>query len=204
MKKLTCLVVIFAASAVIVLSFFQPWAEINTSVTGISKELTKSADTKLKNAPFAGKFIKHLDNITNAIGQVGNVELKSTVRGNNIPVLANSETSKVAMSVVQVLFKSKNTENIGKKSYLVYLLPLCGILCAVLALLALKNKLSLIIMAAVSGIISIGGLYNLYTLNLANPIVKITIKNGLWNTMYAFAFILLVSVLWLVSTEKKK
>lgn len=204
MKKLVCLVIIFAASAVIVLSFFQPWAEINASVTGISQELTKSADTTLKDAPFAGKFIKRLDNITSTIGQIGDVELKSTVRGNNIPVLANSETSKVAMSVIQVLFKNNNTKNIGKKSYLVYLLPLCGILCAVLALLALGNKFSLIIMAAISGIISIGGLYNLYTMNFANPIVKITIKNGLWNTMYAFAFILLVSVLWLASFEKKK
>jgi len=204
MKKLACLVVIFAASAVIVLSFFQPWAEINASVTGISKELTKSADTTLKDAPFAGRFIKRLDKITNSIGQIGDVELKSTVRGNNIPVLANNETSKVAMSVVQVLFKNNNAKNIGKKSYLVYLLPLCGILCAVLALLALKGRLFLIIMAIISGIISIGGLYNLYTMNFTNPIVKITIKNGLWNTMYAFAFILLVSVLWLASTEKKK
>ena len=202
MKKLIFIIVVFAASTVIVMSFFQPWAEINASVTGVSKELTKSASTALGETSFAGKFIRQLNDITSSIGNIGDIELKSTVRGNNIPVLANDQTSKVALSLVQVLFKNKGTENIGKKSYLVYLLPLSGILCAVLALFALKHKIYLLIMAAISGIISIGGLYNLYTMDVVSPVVKITIENGLWNTMYAFGCILLVAILWLASSDK--
>jgi len=202
MKKLIFLVVVFAASTVIVMSFFQPWAKINASVTGISTELTKSANTTLGKTSFGGKFIRQLNNITNSIGKIGNVELKSTVRGNNIPMLANNQTSKTALSLVQVLFKSKGTENLGTKSYLVYLLPLSGILCAILALLALKHRVYLLIMGAISGIISIGGLYNLYTMDVVSPVVKITIENGLWNTMYAFGCVLLIAILWLASSDR--
>ncbi|MBU0683087.1 MAG: hypothetical protein ABIH85_06025 [Candidatus Omnitrophota bacterium] len=203
MKKVIFIIAILAASTIIVYSFFQPWAVIKTSVTGVSKELTETAQTKLGNTPIAGKFIDRFSAITDTISKIGDVELKSTVRGNNIPALVNNNTSKVALALTQILFKNNGTEGLDKKSYLVYLLPLLGIFCTILVLLGLKYKISIIIMTVLSGAISIIGIYNLNSMDIVTPIVKISIESGLWNTMYAYAFIAFVGFLWLVLPEKK-
>ena len=197
MKKLIFLTMVIAASAVIVYAFFMPWARVATSVTGISKELTGTVE----GTPIAGKIVGKLDVITGAIAGLGDVEIKTTVRGNQVPALVNNETSKVALSLAQIMFKS--AKDVDKKSYLVYLLPLFGIICAVLAVAGLKSKICVAIMLIIGGIISIGGLYNLYTMDIQSQIVKISILNGLWYTMYAFLFIFLVGIVWLIFDRKK-
>ena len=201
MKNLLFVSLIIAASVVTVVAFFMPWANVATSVTGISKELTSAAEGPLKGAPIAGKLISGLDKITSAISSVGDIEVKTTVRGNQIPAMVNNETSKVALSLAQVFFKE--TEGIDKKVYLVYLLPLFGIVCAGLAVLGLQNKIYVVLMAIIGGAISIGGLYNLHTMDISSMVVKISIQKGLWYTMYAFLFILLVGVARLVLDKKK-
>jgi hypothetical protein len=203
MKKLFFLSMVIAASIAIVISFFQPWATIATSATKVSKELTKSAEEgPLADTPFASKFIKQLDRATSAMGEMGDIEIKSAVRGNQIPAMVNNKTSKVALSLVQVFFK--DAEGIDKKSYLVYLLPLFAIICAALAALGLKNKLYIAIMALIGGVISIGGLYNLMTMDISSAVVEISIAKGLWNTMYAFLFICLVGIAWLATDKRVK
>jgi hypothetical protein len=197
MKKLVFMTMVIAASAVIITAFFMPWAKVATSVTGISKELTSTVG----GTPFAGKVVGKIDKITGAIADLGDVEIKTTVRGNQVPALVNNQTSKVALSLAQVMFKS--AEGIDKKSYLVYLLPLFGIICAVLAVLGLKSKIYVAAMLILGGIVSIGGLYNLYTMDIESQIVKISIENGLWYTMYAFLFIFLVGIVWFISDIKK-
>jgi hypothetical protein len=201
MKKLIFSGLVIAASAIIVMSFFLPWAKIQTSVTGVSKELTGYADKELGDSPFAGKFIKKLDMVTGAISSMGDVEIKSIVRGYKIPALVNSDSSKAALSLAQVLFKS--AEGIDKKSYLVYLLPIFAVVCAFLAIIGLKNKLYVLLMAVIGGVISIGGLYNLLTMNISSMVVKISIEKGLWYTMYAFLLICLVGITWLASDRRK-
>ncbi|MGB2630427.1 MAG: hypothetical protein WBD24_06185 [Candidatus Omnitrophota bacterium] len=201
MNKIIFPGLIIIASLVTVLCFFQPWASVAASVTGISKELTSAADKSLKDTPFAGKFIKKADEVTTAISKYGDIEIKTTVRGNQIPAMVNNKTSKVALSLTQVFFKS--AEGLDKKSYLVYLLPLFGILCGALAVLGTKNKLYVIVMTAIGGAISAGGLYNLLTMDVSSAAVKISIRYGLWHTMYAFLFICAVGIAWLVAGKKK-
>ena len=201
MKKLIFSGLVIAASAIIIMSFFMPWAKVQASVTKASKELTGYADKELGDSPFAGKFIKKLDEVTGAISTMGDVEIKSIVRGYKIPALVNSDSSKVALSLAQVLFKS--AKGIDKKSYLVYLLPIFAVICAFLVIIGLKNKLYILLMTIIGGAISIGGLYNLLTMDLSSTIVKISIERGLWYTMYAFLLIFLVGIAWLVLDRKK-
>ena len=187
---------VIAASAIIVISFFLPWAQANVSATGVSQELTKS----LKGTPFAGKFVGEVNKATAAIGAVGDITIKTRVSGYSIPILVNNKSSKIALSLAEIMFK--NVEDLDVKSYAVYLLPILAVLCGFLSIMGLKNKLSVIVMILVGGGISITGLYNLYTVDIQSIAIKITIMNGLWYTMYGFLAIFLIGIAWLVLDRK--
>jgi hypothetical protein len=199
-KKLSFLSLIIAASVFIVISFFMPWANIATSVAKVSKEVTSTAEGKLGKTPFAGKFLKSLTKVTDTVSEMGDIEIRTAVSGYQVPKMVNEKTSKVALSLVQVFFK--DAEGIDKKSYLVYLLPLFAIICSLLAVLGMKNKIYIIVMAVIGGAISIGGLYNLLTMDVSNMIVEISIAKGLWCTMYAYLAISLAGIAWLVLDKK--
>jgi len=198
-KNILCGLVIIAG-AVIVVSFFLPWAKVTVSTMGVSKELTKDVETTLKDTPIAGKLVGKLTDITDAVSALGDIEVKTQVTGYNIPVLVNRKTSKVALSLMQIMFKS--VENLDVKSYLVYLLPILGIFCAIASILGRKNRFYVMLMLVVAGAVSIIGLYNLHTTNMANIVVKVTIMDGLWYTMYGFLFIFVAGIAWLALGEK--
>jgi hypothetical protein len=200
MKKILFAALIVVLSVVIVASFFMPWAKASVSVTKVAKGLAASADSTLKGTPFAGKFINDLNKATKAIDSLGNIEVKTTVSGYDIPTMVNKESSKTAVSLMQLFFK--DAEGLGTKSMMVYLLPLFGLVCMALAVLGLKNKLAVAVMAIASGAIAVWGLYNLMTAKLAGESYQIVILQGLWQTMYAYLFIFILSVAWL-ATEKK-
>ncbi|NQT22306.1 MAG: hypothetical protein HQ579_02590, partial [Candidatus Omnitrophica bacterium] len=195
-------ILVIAATVVIVRSFLMPWAEVSTSATKVASDLTNAASTNLKDSPVAAKFIKKLEKVTDAIGEFGDVEVKSEISGYDIPTMVNKKTSKVALSLVAILFKS--AENLDKKSYLVYLMPLVAILCSLLAVIGVRRRWSIIAMCLVSGAISIGGIYNLKTTALPNAFVAITIQPGLWYTMYGYLAIFIISIVWMLLGRKKE
>ncbi|MEA3490005.1 MAG: hypothetical protein U9R44_06690 [Candidatus Omnitrophota bacterium] len=197
MNKTIFPVLIILASIFIVAAFFMPWARVATSVTGVSKELTGS----VSKTPIAGKVVGDLTRVTDAISAFGDIEIKTTVRGYKIPAMVNSDTSKVALSLAQILFKG--AEGIDKKSYLVYLSPILAILCGLLAALGIKSRIYVLILIIISGVISTAGLYNLYTMDVNSMAVKITIAKGLWYTMYSFLLMFLAGIAWQVLDWKK-
>ncbi|MDP2942049.1 MAG: hypothetical protein Q8O36_00830 [Candidatus Omnitrophota bacterium] len=201
MKKIALVGLVVLAAIVIISSFFMPWAQLSTSVTKVSKQLTGSAG-QIKNAPFGERFARELSRITDAIGNVGgDIQIKTSISGYDIPSMANKKSSKVAISLVQGLLK--DAKDINKKAALVFLLPIFAVVCVALAVMGLKNKLSVILMLIISGAISLGGLYRLKTLDLASLPVDITIEKGLWQTLYAYLFIFIVSIIWLVTDKKQ-
>jgi len=184
---------IVLASIVIVISFFMPWARVSVSVVGVSKQLTSSSG-------LPDKMVEKLKEITSAISSFGDVDIKTTVSGYQIPGMVNNKTSKAALSTAEIL--SKSASGLEQKSYLVYLFPLLGIVCGILAVTGLKSKACIVIILIIGGIVGIVGLYNLSTANLVHVSVKIDILSGLWNTIYAFLFIFLAGIAWLVLDKK--
>ena len=146
-------------------------------------------------------LIGKLKSFTGSLSKFGDIGVKTTITGYQIPQLVNDKTSKVALSVAQILFKS--TEGLDIKSYLVYLLPLFGIICSLFAFLGQSKKIYSILMIVISGAVSLVGLYNLHTADLPNLAVKVSIENGLWNTMYAFLFICFIGIVGLLLRGKK-
>ena len=201
MKKIMFAGSIIVCGIVIIASFFMPWAKATVSATKVVKDLANSASGKLQNTSFGGKFIQEFNLATNAIGDLGDIKMKTTVSGYDIPIMMNKKSSHVAIQLAQILFK--DTKDINKKSVLVYLLPLFAIVCIALAVTGLKYKASVIAAAIIGGVIGIGGLYKLIATDLSRLPVQISIENGLWQTMYGYLFICILSISWLVMKPKE-
>jgi hypothetical protein len=196
MKKMIFAGSIIVCALVIIASFFMPWAKATVSATKVAKDLANSASGKLQNTSFGEKFIQEFNLATNALGDLGDIKMKTTVSGYDIPIMMNKKSSHVAIQLAQILFK--DTKDINKKSMFVYLLPLFAIVCIALAMTGLKYKISVIAAAIIGGAIGIGGLYKLIATDISKLPVQITIENGLWLTMYGYLLICIFSVAWLV------
>jgi hypothetical protein len=201
MKKIVFAGSIVVCAAIIIVSFFMPWARASVNATKVAKNLADSASGKLQNTSFGGKFVQGLNQTTNAIGNLGDIEIKTTVSGYDIPNLINKKSSNVAIQLAQVLFK--DAKDLNKKSMLVYLLPLFAIACIILAVIGFKYKVSAIATALIGGAIGIGGLYKLMSTDLSKLPVQIAIENGLWQTMYGYLLICILSIAWLVMESKE-
>ena len=200
MKKTLAWIVI-CASVMIVFSFYMPWARVTVSAVGVVRKLTVVAEEKYKSSLLAGKIIKKMKKATDELDTAGDVSIRSMVRGYMIPALANDEGSKVALAAVQVMFKSED-ENLPQKSYLVYLFPILGIACGILAFLGMRSWIPVVIMTLISGIVGIGMLYNVSATNLVQGEVELSLMLGLWIIIYAFLLIFVTGVFWLANVKK--
>ena len=197
MKKIVLSALIIICAISIIHAFFLPWAKASASVTKVAKALADSATGGiLENTTFAGKFIMAFTKTTEKITSLGDIEIKTAVSGYDIPTLVNKKSSQIAISIASVVLK--DAKDLDKKSTLVYLLPLLALVYIGLAVMGLKSNIAVIVMAVSSGAIGIGGLYNLMTVDLSNLAVKISIEQGLWQTMYGYLLICVLSVIWVV------
>jgi len=197
MRKIVLLALVITCAAAIMHGFFMPWAKANASATRIAQGLVKSATGgALKNSPFAGNFIKGVDKAAYKISGIGDIQVKTAVSGYDIPTLINKKTSQIAIAIASTMFK--DAKDLDKKSMLVYLLPLFALVCIGLGIVGMKNKIALIVMAVLSGGIAVGGLYNLMTVDLSSLPIQISIEQGLWQTMYSYLFIFIISAIWII------
>ena len=196
-KNSIFLLIVSAATVIIVFSFFMPWVSATTSIVRVSKQVT-NAIGPLGELPFVGEAISGLKEGADMIRGVGDIDINTVISGYNIPRMVNSKSSKAALSFARNFFK--DTEGLGRKSLLVYLLPLLAILCTWLAFIGIKYRPAVISTLIISGIISLYGLYNLSTFNFSNEVVDIVILKWLWYTMYGYLAIFIVSVLWIAGS----
>ena len=201
MKKMIFAGSIIVCAIIIIASFFMPWARATVDATKVAKNMADSTSGKLQNTSFGGKFVKEFNKATNAIGNIGDLKVKTTVSGYDIPTMTSKKSSHVAIQLVQLLFK--DAKDLDKKSMLVYLLPLFAIVCIALAVVGLRYKASVITAAIIGGVIGIGGLYKLMSTDLSRLPVQISIENGLWLTMYGYLLICVLNIAWLVMESKK-
>lgn len=197
MRKMILSGLIIACSLVVIISFFMPWANASVSVTKAAKGLASMVERELGGTPYMEKVTRALQKTEKAIDTVGNVEVRTTVSGYDIPTLVHKKSSRSALSLAQMFFKG--AEGLDKKVMLVYLLPLFGVVCIFLAALALTNKLYIIGPAVIGGVISAGGLYKLWTTNFSGEQYQIILLNGIWYTLYAYLLICILSIVWLVT-----
>jgi hypothetical protein len=199
MKKMILSGLIIACSVMVIVSFFMPWANASVSVTKAATGLAAMVQKELGGTQYEKKVANFLQKAEKTIDTIGNVEVKTTVSGYDIPTLVQKRSSRSALSFVQIFFKG--AQGLEKKVMLVYLLPLFGVACIFLTVLALTNKLYIIGPAVIGGVISAGGFYKLWTTNFSGAQYQIILLNGMWYTLYAYLLICILSIVWL-ATER--
>ena len=169
--------------------FFLPWARIDVREPELVKQLREQA-------PLHGA----LDDLTQGLGRVavkvrrgtqtitGDLpalsDLPKHVSGAQIPQIANQKNAQVAIALVELFTTTR--QDIGLKSYAVYLLPGIALLCGLL-LTFLGRRLDVaigiaILCAAIAG----AGFWKLLTANTQVLFVAITIGPGLWLSLWAY------------------
>ena len=199
--KLVMMALIVICGIVIIASFFMPWAKASTSATRVAKGLKQSTEGALQGTPFGEKFMAQLDVATQAISNMGDIKVKTIVRGCDIPTLVNKKSSQAAIAITQVYVKNAN--DLDKKVLLVYLIPLFALACIALTFLGMKNILFVAIMGLISGIISVIGFFKIMTTDLSSMVVQISIEKGLWATLWAYLAIFVISIVWVIIDRKK-
>ena len=197
-KNLIFIVLVIVAGLVIIKSFFLPWALASTSVGRVSGQVHRSINDSFGSLPFVGKVMAGIKETSGVVQELGaDIDINTVVSGYNIPRMVNNKSSKIALSFAQSFFG--DVKGLDKKSMLVYLMPLLAVVCIMLAIAAMRYKISILLMLIISGAISIGGFYTLNTMNLSNELVDIVIGKGLWRTMYGYLWIFIISIFWLGS-----
>lgn len=197
MRKIILALLIVICGIAIIASFFMPWARAVTTATKVATGIKEKVQGSFGETPLAGRLIANLDKATEALNEFGDVKFRTVVSGYELPVFANRQESKTALSLIQVF--SPGAEGIGKKILLVYLMPLLALACAALAVLGLKNDVFIIIIALISGAIAVPGLHKILTADISNNIVQITIERGLWQTLYGYLIIFILSAIWIIT-----
>ena len=200
MTKTLILGLVLSAVLVIVVSFFMPWAEVSGSVGDVAKGFTGVFKDFVGETSLGAKVIGKIEKATDVVSEAADVRVKSIVRGVDVPKLVNAKSSKIAISLAQVMFKS--VEGLEWKSYAVYLFPLAGIFCGIMAWIGLKHKVAISLMTGLSGAIAGAGLYNVYTADLSGSVVKVKIDQGIWHSLYAFLFISIMGIVWTFVNKK--
>lgn len=196
MRKMILLSLVVICAIAIIHGFFMPWAKAATSAGKMARGVTGAATKAGGNAPLLGGLFgevgKVAERATSAADIVG---VNMVVSGYDIPKMMNTKSSQVAVALASIFIKDAKDADL--KSYAVYLMPIFAILCVGLAFFGMKNRIALIVMAVISGGISVGGLFKLMTTDLTNMVATISIESGLWQTLYAYLLICVVGIVWI-------
>jgi hypothetical protein len=173
MLKLSNLIAAVLA-IVIVISFFLPWAHVESQAVGVfSKMLVGKAQTSI-----------------------------ASVSGFSIPRMANSEDSRLAISVIKIF--NPDVTNADKKSYLIWLVPIFAVIAAMVFFFLGSNKWVNLVLGVICVLIFALDMYKISTTELDKLVLNIRIGAGLWTTIWAFLGMGLVGIASFIGLTLKK
>ena len=118
-------------------------------------------------------------------------DIPQQVSGAQIPQMANQKNAKVATSLLELLTRER--QQIGLKSYAVYLVPGIALLCGLLLTVVGQRTAVAVGIAAVSLGIAGTGFWKLLTTNTQALFVAIRIGPGLWISLWAYVALALAA-----------
>lgn len=184
-----------------VIGFFLPWAHINLREPTLVKQLREASRLGDTVSGFtrgvgriAVKIQRGAETMTGDLPSLG--DIPTHISGAEIPALANQQHAQVAIALAELLTRKR--QPIGQESYAVYLVPgialLCGLLLTVLGGAPVVAAGVALVCAGIAGV----GFWTLLTTNTSTLFVAITIGQGLWLSLWAYAVLALCGVLLLV------
>ena len=187
------LAVAWGCAALAVRGFAMPWAHLDVHEPAMLKQVRQTAPLQDAMQGLGRGLSRIAVNIKRGTETVtGDIPLGSldnlprAITGAQIPQLANSHQAQVALAVMQLL-AGASTQELGRQSYAVYLLPGLAVLAAVLLTVVGRRRLVAGAVAIVCSLIAAVGFWKLLTTNTATLFVAITIGQGLWLSLWAYA-----------------
>lgn len=182
----------------VVVGFFLPWARLDLREPEVVKKLQ---DTAAASGTLSG-LAKDIGRITASIRRgaqtvLGDLptaaDIPKEVTGAAIPQLANQDNAKVAVALFE--FLTNQRQDIGWKSYAVYLLPLLALCCALCLTFAGRRMLVALGTAVVCAAVAAVGFWKLLTTPTEALFIAITIGPGLWMSLWAYVGLALAAIM---------
>ena len=186
MKPL-CTTAAWACVAAVLIGFLLPWAAMDIGTSKVGDEVTAGARKSLAKS-FGVKQAKEPSWIRK---RAKPVLVPTRVSGLQIPVVANRKGVKVVTQLAKLF--TKTDEQLGFKSYAVYLLPGLALICGWLIAAHGSQRPTALAVAALSAFVAGGGFWVLLT---SDPRAEfgIRIGAGLWLSLWGYAGLALAAV----------
>ena len=162
--------------------FYLPRAKAEVRDAGVFKLLSSGMRRSLGSE---GKFHSSARTPGSGWNPFTVTDVPTQVNGFQVPMLANKRQVKLVQALVALF--TKNQDNIGLKSFAVYLLPgLAGLFGALLVSGRMSRPVALGI-AVLCIVIVIVGTWKLLTVNPKKSLMVVQICSGLWLSLVAYA-----------------
>jgi len=185
-------------SAVMALvGFFLPWAMIDLREPELAKQFREASPVR----DTLGGLMKDVGRITATVrrgaervtGELPTLsDIPKQVSGVQIPQLANQEHAQVAIALMELFTNER--QQIGAKSYVVYLVPGIAVLCGLLITALVRKKPVMIGVGVLCAAIAGGGFWKLLTTSTQTLFIAITIGQGLWLSLWGYVGLALAAV----------
>jgi len=141
---------------VILVSFFLPWVSVQSEAVGTFTKI------------LTGEKQAVIDEIS----------------GFRIPIMANGDDARLMLSIIKIF--NPKVENADKKSYLVWVIPILAVVLLLGGVSLGKNKVFNLAMGIIGVVLFVAAMYKIQTTNLDKMVLKVSIGNGLWLSLYAY------------------
>lgn len=179
--------------------FFLPWALLDVKYKGV----TGSLNQVTQGTPLAGltkRLTKEVGRVTLKVKRGAGVvtgelpdlsKIPTQVSGFEIPQFANRADAKVVLALAEVL---TGQQQLGAKSYVVYLLPGLALIGVVFATLLKRVRVVCALLGLVCVAVAGAGFYKLLTVKTDTLLVAITFGRGLWLSLWSYVGIGLAAI----------
>jgi len=185
-RALTALV--WMSVLVALVGFFLPWARIDARDAGLLAAMPSEGAVEGTVRQLAGDLRRvavtirrGTETITGELPTLG--DLPRQVSGAQIPQLAGTHQAQLAVAVMELV--SDHPQHLRLKSYAVYVLPGAALLCGVLLTWGARPMAAAVSLVC-AGIAGVGG-WKLLTMDIPTRVAEITIGEGLWMSLGAYA-----------------
>lgn len=194
------LALVWASAGLILFAFFMPWVSVGLSKKKTAREenveqqakSTKAKpvqDKKMKKMldGDVGKAMKKMGKgLGKAVDKMGEFRVRLT--GYEIPQVANRHENKVIMRIAERMSKSP-PQNIGLKSFAVYVIPLLAALFACLVTFFQESMRMRIGTGIAAAVLAVAGTGELITIQIQQAANGLKFEYGLWLSMVGFALL---------------
>jgi len=202
------LAIVFAWVCVVAtgVGFVMPWARIDLREPDVVKQVRQTTPV----SDTLSGLTKDLGRITATIRRgaetiTGDLPtltgIPKEVSGIQIPQMVNQKNAHTAIALMELLMNER--QNLGLKSYAVYLLPGMALLCGLLLTFLGRQRIVPWAVAGLCGLLAGVGFWKLLTTKLSSLMIAITIGPGLWLSLWAYVGLAVVAALTGVLSTKR-